>query len=134
MKATESKAVTTAALAVAERRFGARLWGGAVGSFAAVGGVAPQVLYHIGPPCGATATRLVPVDGGTQLDADNDSTRSELFLSRGTKTKRGGHQPARAWSRFATLERSDLPSTLVDAVETTVALARGARTEGRRRV
>jgi len=50
-----------------------------------------------------------------------------------TKTKRGGHKPARAWRRFATLERADLPAALVDAVETTVALARGARGERRRR-
>lgn len=44
-----------------------------------------------------------------------------------TKTKRGGHKPARAWSHFATLGRDGLPPVLIDAVETTVALARGAR-------
>lgn len=46
--------MTTIALAGrGERRFGARLWGGAVAAFAAVSGVAPHVLHHLGPLAGA---------------------------------------------------------------------------------
>jgi hypothetical protein len=45
--------MTAAAAAHTHRRFGTRVWAGAVAAWGVVTGVAPHVLHHVGPLAGA---------------------------------------------------------------------------------
>jgi len=49
-----------------------------------------------------------------------------------SRLRGGSHKPERAWRRFATIERGELPRPLLDAVELVVELARAETTGGER--